>query len=139
VEVGPGLPPVLFSGEDEISHHDIKTSGLFIIIIGTCDTTDNQPVILDGLIDSIGLHQRTTTKLFLNCIQYAFNYLDPYGYLPADQFGNLPFYFALSCMYVIVGVTWLILCVWYSTELMPLQMWISAVLMVFIHSLFCLL
>jgi hypothetical protein len=63
----------------------------------------------------------------------AYVFIDPYGYLPADQFGNLPFYFWLSVLYVIVGVTWLILCVWYSDQLMPLQLWISAVIMVMVH------
>lgn len=32
------------------------------------------------------------------------------GYVPADLFGDLPFYLALSCAYVIIGVTWAILC-----------------------------
>lgn len=52
------------------------------------------------------------------------------GYLPADLFGDLPFYMALSICYLIIGVTWLVLCTWHKDQLMPLQLWISAVLVI---------
>lgn len=38
------------------------------------------------------------------------------GYVPADLFGDLPFYFALSCSYLIVGVAWMILCAVFRYE-----------------------
>ena len=45
--------PVLFSGEDEISHHDIQSTGLYVIIFALCDDKA-KPVYLDGDIDSVG-------------------------------------------------------------------------------------
>ncbi len=45
--------PILFAGEDEISHHDIQSSGLYVIIFALCDG-QAKPVYLDGDIDSIG-------------------------------------------------------------------------------------
>ena len=35
------------------------------------------------------------------------------GYVPADQFGSMPFNLALSLMYLAVALTWAILCFWY--------------------------
>ncbi len=35
------------------------------------------------------------------------------GYLPGEMFGNLPFYLALTCMYMIIAVTWGVLCATY--------------------------
>jgi hypothetical protein len=52
------------------------------------------------------------------------------GYLPADLFGDLPFYLTLSCCYLIIGLTWMALCLCHWDQLMPLQMWISAVLFI---------
>jgi hypothetical protein len=69
---------------------------------------DVAPLAVDGIIDS----------------------MDPYGYLPADLFGDLPFYLTLFICYLIVGLTWLVLCLFYADQLMPLQIWISAVLAV---------
>ena len=80
-----------------------------------CDTT-SRPIVLEGSIES----------------------LDPYGYVPADQFVDLPFYFSLSTVYVIVGSAWLVLCVAYRDQLMPLQLWISSVMAVSISILFLL-
>lgn len=102
-DVDPKEPSRLF-GEDEISHHSITDSGLYVIIMAIC--SESAPIVIDGAIESV----------------------DPYGYLPADQFGNLPFYAALVCLYLIVGVTWGILCYWHRDQLMNLQYWISAVL-----------
>lgn len=70
-----------------VSHHEITESGIYILLMANCDE-NAAPIIIDGTIDS----------------------LDPYGFLPADLFGNLPFYGALSCMYSLVGISWLILC-----------------------------
>lgn len=91
--------------QDSISRHDISTTGVIVVFMAVCDPYALS-VVVDGSIDS----------------------LDPYGYLPADLFGNLPFYGALSCAYSLVGVVWLIICALHSKELMPLQMWITAVL-----------
>lgn len=33
------------------------------------------------------------------------------GYVPADEFGSMPFNLALSLMYLTVAIAWLILCI----------------------------
>ena len=78
---------ITLHGEGAISHLEISSSGLYILLMATCEENAGT-VTINGKIDS----------------------LDPYGYLPADLFGNLPFYGALSCLYSVVGITWLILC-----------------------------
>jgi len=88
-----------------LSHHEIKDTGLYVLFMAICDASSN-PVRIDGTIDS----------------------LDPYGYLPADLYQNLPFYGSLSCLHSIVGVGWLILCLIYRGQLITLQMWITIVL-----------
>lgn len=89
----------------ELAHHDISSSGLYVILMSLCDST-SRPVVIDGSIESI----------------------DPYGYVPADQFAFVPFYFFLSAIYFIIGVAWIVLCIAYRDDLMPLQTWISAVM-----------
>jgi len=84
--------------DDTISHHDIKSTGIYILFMASCDPAST-PVRVDGKIESI----------------------DPYGYLPADLYENLPFYGALSCMYSIVGITWLIMCAAYRDQIISLQ------------------
>lgn len=92
-------------GENEISRHKIKKSGLYVLMMALCDPTAF-PVVIKGEIES----------------------LDPYGYVAADEFGNMPFYLSLSLMYVAIGITWAILCFIHRDQLMPLQLWISSVL-----------
>ena len=91
--------------EGAVAHHDISKSGIYILFMGNCDAA-SFPVKIHGRIES----------------------MDPYGYLPADLFGNLPFYGAMSCLYSIVGIAWLVYCAVYSEQLMALQMWITLVL-----------
>lgn len=70
-----------------VAHHDIATSGLYILLMTVCQPNAS-PVTIDGSVES----------------------LDPYGYLPADLFGNLPFYGALACLYMLMGLSWLVVC-----------------------------
>jgi hypothetical protein len=88
-----------------ISHTTFKEMGVYIYIFAVCNG-NTSPVIIDGKLESV----------------------DPYGYLPADMYPYLPFYGALSIMYAIIAVTWLILCSWYFNQLIPLQLWITLVL-----------
>jgi len=91
--------------EDVIYHHDISETGVYIILMAACDA-DAPAVVLNGRIDS----------------------LDPYGYLPADQFANLPFYGLLSLCYTLLAFAWIVLCVLHRSELIILQYWITGVL-----------
>ena len=86
--------------DGSVAHHDISKSGIYILFMGNCDAA-SFPVRIHGKIES----------------------MDPYGYLPADLFGNLPFYASLSCLYSIVGIVWLVYCTIYSqVTLHPLDL-----------------
>jgi hypothetical protein len=84
--------------DEAVSHHEIKSTGVYILFMAECDP-NSTPIKVDGKIESI----------------------DPYGYLPADLYQNLPFYGALSCMYSIIGISWLIMCAVYRDQIIPLQ------------------
>mmetsp|Transcript_5560 Transcript_5560/g.5744 ORF Transcript_5560/g.5744 Transcript_5560/m.5744 type:complete len:522 (-) Transcript_5560:124-1689(-) len=88
-----------------LAHMKIKNTAVYVFLLSVCDP-DGSPITIDGPMEI----------------------MNPYGYLPADLFGNLPFYGAISCAYLIVGVAWLILLYAYSSEILPLQLWITAVL-----------
>jgi len=89
-----------------VTHHDIQKSGVYIIIFASCDE-GAAPVLLNGTIES----------------------LDPYGYLPADLFGNLPFFEALMCMYTLLAIYWVVVCGKYMQQLIQLQYWIGIVIL----------
>ena len=88
-----------------LAHLSVKRSGVYVVLMATCDPFSS-PIKIQGFAES----------------------MDPYGYLPADLFGNLPFFGMLSCAYVLLGIGWLIVCFTHSSELLPLQLWITAVL-----------
>lgn len=50
------------------------------------------------------------------------------GYLPADEFGDLPFYGSLAVAHSLVALVWAVVCYCYRQDLMFLQLWISIVL-----------
>lgn len=104
----------IFYVQMRVSHHDITNSGLYVLLMAVCDP-EASPVAVDGSVDSLDpcecpcaarsaypLHTNHLYPLFFPC------WAD--GYVPADLFGDLPFYLALSCMYLIVGAAWLLLC-----------------------------
>jgi len=93
--------------QDGISRHEIQASGEYVLLMAACDD-GAMPVMISGTLESV----------------------DPYGYVPADQFGTMPFNLALSLAYLAVALAWALLCFWYSDQLMPLQMWISAVMLI---------
>jgi hypothetical protein len=62
-----------------------------VFILAVCNKHSG-PVAINGKIESI----------------------DPYGYLPANLFGDLPFYGALSLAYSILGIIWMVYCALYS-------------------------
>ncbi|TPX39806.1 hypothetical protein SeMB42_g03850 [Synchytrium endobioticum] len=52
---------------------------------------------------------------------------NPYGQLPAIEYPKLPFYGFLSIIFMIIGVTWMVLSFKHSNELLPIQLWTTAV------------
>lgn len=104
IELAPNQE-VRLHDDNAVAHHDIVSSGLYVLLMTVCEP-DASPVIIEGSVES----------------------LDPYGYLPADLFGNLPFYGALSVLYVLMGLVWLVACILHNDQILPLQMWITAVI-----------
>ena len=62
------------------------------------------------------------------------------GYLPADLFGDLPFYGGLSLSYTIVGAIWLLSCFCYRLSYMSLLFYVYQKLPVsnFVNKLYAL-
>ena len=104
IELAPNRQ-VQLHDDGAVAHHDILSSGLYILLMTVCQPNAS-PVVIEGSVES----------------------LDPYGYLPADLFGNLPFYGGLSLLYVVMGLVWLGACIMHQDQILPLQMWISAVI-----------
>ena len=46
---------------------------------------------------------------------------NPYGKLPAPQFGSLPFFSFMCLAYIIALIIWGMLCISYSKEVMSVQ------------------
>lgn len=57
-------------------------------------------------------------------------YVNPYGYLPADLYGYMPFWFWMLIAHVTVGAVWLLLSLCNWRDLLHLQMCISGILFV---------
>ena len=55
---------------------------------------------------------------------------NPYGNLPASQYGSLPFYTFMCFLYVISVVVWGMLCISYSKEVMSVQIIILIVIVI---------
>lgn len=68
-------------------HHDILKTGEYAFFMAVCEEK-SYPITVNGFIES----------------------LDPYGYLPANLFGNLPFYGAVGIIYTLFGFLWLAYC-----------------------------
>ena len=98
--------PVKFDQLPMLSHHDIAETGVYILVLASCNPTA-APVMLNGRIESV----------------------DPYGYLPADLFGNMPFFKILMCLYTLLAVYWAVVCLRHMEQLIPLQHWIGIVLL----------
>lgn len=106
LEIPAGKNSVSLTPEDLIFHHDIDKTGVFVILMASCGASPNSDPAMSGDITS----------------------LDPFGYLPADQFPFLPFYGLLSLAYTLIAFAWIVLCFVNRNELIVLQYWISAVL-----------
>ena len=56
--------------------------------------------------------------------------LNPYGWLPAQYYRELPFYLTMLILYCLVGLLWLYLCVRHREEVVQVHTWFSIVLAV---------
>jgi len=99
-----GKDPVSL-GDFPLVHNTVTETGMHIVVFSVCNAFSS-PVELRGSIDS----------------------MDPYGYVPADLYGDMPFYLSLSVAYTILGLFWASLCWTHKDELINMQYWIAIVL-----------
>jgi hypothetical protein len=76
----------------------VEKSGVHYLLFSSCDPATGT-VLIDG------------STVWMN----------PYGYLPGELFHFLPFYGAMSLVYLSLGVLWGILCARYWRELLRVQ------------------
>lgn len=88
-----------------LAEYAVAKSGVHYLLFSSCEPRTG-PVALDG------------STLWMN----------PYGFLPGELYHLLPFYGAMSLLYLSLGVLWLILCARYWRELLRLQNCISGVI-----------
>ena len=53
---------------------------------------------------------------------------NPYGYLPGQLYASLGFFSNISLIYLIIAFAWAVQCLRFWRELIPLQLFITAVL-----------
>lgn len=83
----------------------ISRKGLYVIMIASCDPS-SATVKVRGSIENV----------------------NPYGYVPAEVFPDMPFYACLTVMYLAFGLYWIVSLCLHGEELIYLQYWISFVL-----------
>ena len=54
--------------------------------------------------------------------------MNPYGYLPGEYYGMMPFFGIMASSYALLVIIWAILCCTNWNEILVLQLWISLVL-----------
>ncbi|CAM9758319.1 unnamed protein product [Ascophyllum nodosum] len=102
LKLEPGVPSAL--DHDEI--YRIAETGMYVVLMANCDDRT-------GTIH-IGGHSE---------------WKNPYGYLPGEAYGDLPFFFGMSVAYLALGIVWMVLCMAYIKDLLPIQMWAAGVLL----------
>jgi len=85
--------------------HDVKKTGLNIFVVAVCDP----------YLGSVSLSGET-------------EWLNPYGHLPGELYGFLPFYGWMCLVYVGAAVVWFVLNFMYWKELLSIHNYITLVL-----------
>lgn len=96
----------VFPGNEKYSKYKIRKTGLYTLLLANCDYENRASVVVRG---------QTV-------------WMNPFGYLPGELYGMMPFFGVLACLYFVLLVVWLVLCLVNRRELMWLQLWISVVI-----------
>eukprot|EP01134_Creolimax_fragrantissima_P001203 CFRG1203T1 len=92
-----------------------------------CNTT-----VMDVAFDKI-THDGYWTVLTIGCtdmpIHSEFVFKSSTGYLPPDQYPLLVFHGVMSLVYLLIATVWLALTAYYWRDILKLQYWISAVIL----------
>uniref|UniRef100_A0A7S2AS73 GOST seven transmembrane domain-containing protein n=1 Tax=Octactis speculum TaxID=3111310 RepID=A0A7S2AS73_9STRA len=89
----------------DVNRYKVKSTGFYTLLLANCDYLSPMEILVTG--ESV--------------------WRNPYGYLPGELYGIMPFFGVMAGLYVVVGLIWLILCARNYNELMLLQFWISLV------------
>ena len=94
---------------------DVDKSGIYVLLVASCDPTSGQ-VVLDGFTEWMNPYGKF-------CLLYSpfLPFSSFVGYLPADEYGALPFFGYLSLAYLVVGLCWMAVCMVYRKELLQIQ------------------
>ena len=114
-------------------HHDIGSSGVYIIVMANCRDTDSTGMCLCVYVCFPSLSLALTlipplSLLIIVLINGHIESMDPYGYLPADLFGNLPFFMCLMVCYTALGLYWCIMIYKHAEQMIALQYWITVLI-----------
>eukprot|EP00092_Neocalanus_flemingeri_P029716 GFUD01032264.1.p1 GENE.GFUD01032264.1~~GFUD01032264.1.p1 ORF type:complete len:600 (-),score=101.29 GFUD01032264.1:212-2011(-) len=71
----------------------------------------------------------SNTQTFTANVHVEMKSMDPLGYLSITDWPLLPFYGVMCGVYVILGLAWLIVCSLHWREILRIQFWIGAVLL----------
>jgi hypothetical protein len=85
--------------------YNVLTRGQHLLIVSNCD-----PALKGMAMKGAGV------------------WMNPYGYLPGELYGYLPFYFAMSIIFFLFAVVWLALNVYHRAEVHTVQNYISFVI-----------
>lgn len=85
---------------------EVEETGIYVTLFASCDPAS-------GAVAVSGFSE----------------WMNPHGFLPADQFGALRFFQVLSLLYLALGLVWAVLCARHRDDLLAIQGWISLVLL----------
>ena len=93
-------------GHKPYRRYGIKKTGLYTLLLANCDQANAMNVLVTG----------------------ETHWLNPYGYLPGEYYGMMPFFGVMASLYGILVLLWIVLCVTNWNEILLLQLWIGLVL-----------
>ena len=93
-------------GHQPYHRYKIKKSGLYTVLLANCDHANPMDVLVTG----------------------ETHWMNPYGYLPGEYYGMMPFFGVMASLYAIVALAWFVLCATNWSEVLILQLWISLVI-----------
>uniref|UniRef100_A0A7S2XZ88 GOST seven transmembrane domain-containing protein n=1 Tax=Fibrocapsa japonica TaxID=94617 RepID=A0A7S2XZ88_9STRA len=103
LSIPPGQEVHVLTGSTA-GQYNVSRTGMYTVLIANCD--ESHSVLITGHTE----------------------WMNPFGYLPGEYWGNLPFFGWMSLLYLGLGILWTILCLRQMKDLLPVQLWISFVL-----------
>uniref|UniRef100_A0A6U0UN44 Transmembrane protein 87A n=1 Tax=Pinguiococcus pyrenoidosus TaxID=172671 RepID=A0A6U0UN44_9STRA len=88
------------------SKYPVTKTGYYYLFMSACDRDAGEVVV----------HGQTV-------------WMNPWGYLPGTEWGNLPFFGSMAIIYLFIGLVWTVLMFRFMQELIAVQFWISLVLL----------